>query len=96
LLSDDVFHKNSIRESIKNFFADLDCFTFVRPVNNESQLAHIEDLQFDDLRAEFRASMDKLMMKLKSPDRVKSVNGKTLTSSMLLGMAMEYVDAINN
>ena len=36
------------------------------------------------------------MMKLKSPERVKSVNGKTLTSSMLLGMAMEYVDAINN
>ena len=36
LMSDDVFHKNSIRESIKNFFSDLDCFTLVRPVTNES------------------------------------------------------------
>ena len=35
LVSDDIFHKNTIRESIKNFFADLDCFTLVRPVTNE-------------------------------------------------------------
>ena len=38
------------------------------------------------------------MKKLKSPEtvRVKTINGKALTSSMLLGMAMEYVDAINS
>lgn len=38
------------------------------------------------------------MKKLKSPEtvRVKSINGKPLTSSMLLGMALEYVDAINS
>lgn len=99
LESDDIFHKNSIREGIKNFFADLDCFTLVRPVANESQLAHIEDLDFDkDLRPEFKQTINALMKKLKSPEtvRVKTINGKALTSSMLLGMAMEYVDAINS
>jgi len=97
LESDDIFHKNSIRESIKNFFADLDCFTLVRPVTNESMLAHIEDLDFDkDLRPEFREVLAKLMNKLKSPERVKTVGGRALTSGMLLGMAMEYVEAINN
>lgn len=97
-MSDEVFHKNQIRESIKNFFADLDCFTLARPLSNEQQLAHIEDMPYDTLKPEFRTALDSLMAKLKSPDtcRVKSINGKTLNSSMLLGIAMEYVDAINN
>jgi hypothetical protein len=38
------------------------------------------------------------MNKLKSPEtvRVKHIGGKPLNSSMLLGMAMEYVDALNS
>lgn len=36
------------------------------------------------------------MAKLKSTTRVKMVNGKALTASMLLGIALEYVDAINS
>lgn len=41
--------------------------------------------------------MDMLMQKLKSePFKLKTINGKALNGSMLLGMALEYVDAINN
>ena len=71
----------------------------VRPVTNESQLAHIEDLDYEkDLRPEFRQALDSLMVKLKSPQttRVKQINGKPLTGSMLLGLALEYVDALNS
>ena len=40
----------------------------VRPVTNEAQLAHIEDLDYEkDLRPEFRTALDALMDKLKSP-----------------------------
>lgn len=98
-MNDDVFRKNQIRESIKNFFADLDCCTLVRPVNNETQLAHIEDLDYErDLRPEFRTALDQLMHKLKSPQnaRIKQVNGRPLNCSMLLGLALEYVEAINS
>ena len=60
-----------MRESIKNFFADLDCFTLVRPVTNEQSLAHIEDLNYStDLRPEFVQSMDALISKLKQPKEV--------------------------
>lgn len=75
----------------------MDCFTLVRPVTNEANLAHIEDLDYEsDLRPEFKQAMDALMAKLKSTTRVKMVNGKALTASMLLGIALEYVDAINS
>jgi hypothetical protein len=40
----------------------------VRPVTNEAQLAHIEELDYEkDLRPEFRSALDALMEKLKSP-----------------------------
>lgn len=62
-------------------------------------LAHIEELDYEkDLRPEFITGVESLMKRLKSAEtcRVKTINGKALTSSMLLGMALEYVDAINN
>lgn len=37
------------------------------------------------------------MKKLKSePFKLKTISGKALNGSMLLGLALEYVDAINN
>jgi hypothetical protein len=41
--------------------------------------------------------MDILMSKLKQePFKLKQINGKSLTGSMLLGLAMEYSEALNN
>lgn len=73
----------------------MDCVTLVRPVNNESLLAHIEDMKYTDLRKEFRDSLDSLMHRLKNTPRVKSINNKPLTGSMLLGLVLEYVEALN-
>lgn len=54
-------------------------------------------MKYEDLREEFRQGMDTLMSKLKSePFKLKTINGKALNGSMLLGMALEYVDALNN
>ncbi len=69
----------------------------VRPVNNESQLAHIEDLKYEELRPEFREGVDALMKKLKSePYKLKTINGRALNGSMFLGLALEYLEALNN
>ena len=68
----------------------------MRPVNNEGLLAHIEDLKYTELRKEFRDTLDNLMVKLKQTPRIKSINNRPLTGSMLLGMVLEYVDALNS
>lgn len=68
----------------------------MRPVSNEQQLAHIESLKYTDLRPEFRSSLDLLMVKLKDANRVKTIAGKPLSAPMLLGLALEYVEAMNN
>jgi hypothetical protein len=36
------------------------------------------------------------MIKLKSVPRIKMINNRPLTGSMFLGIALEYVDALNN
>ena len=40
--------------------------------------------------------MDKLMDRLHNTPRIKTINNKPLTGSMLLGLALEYVSALNN
>lgn len=43
-----------IRESIKALFPNRDCFSLVRPHNDERQLAQLETLPPGQLRPEFR------------------------------------------
>ena len=43
-----------IRESIKALFPSRDCFSLVRPHNDERQLAQLEALPAGQLRPEFR------------------------------------------
>ena len=42
-----------IRESIKTLFPNRDCFTLVRPMNNESQLTKLESIPPSQMRPEF-------------------------------------------
>ena len=51
-------------------------------------------MNYDDLRPEFTEAVDKLMLKLKS-SKVKTIGNRPLTGSMFLGLALEYVDALN-
>jgi hypothetical protein len=43
-----------IRESIKALFPDRDCFTLVRPVTDEEQLAELDSMPTASMRPEFR------------------------------------------
>ena len=43
-----------IRNSIKALFPDRDCYTLVRPMFDERQLNHLDELPPEDLRPEFR------------------------------------------
>lgn len=47
--------KNQIRASIKSLFPDRDCFTLVRPMNEESALVSLDRVPRSQLRPEFRS-----------------------------------------
>ncbi len=94
-LNSAVQSKNTIRESIKALFPDRDCFTLVRPVNEEDALAKLDSLPPSQLRPEFKqglANLTKLTFQKAMPKRL---GNQVLTGPSLAALAEAYVGAIN-
>ncbi len=68
----------------------------IRPVADESKLAHVDSLKFEELKTEFRKEVTNFVKEVKRRLKPKIINGKVLNSSMFLQLAMEYTEAINN
>lgn len=88
--------KNVVRQKITEYFQERDCCTLIRPINDEEKITHLEDLKYEELRPEFIKGCDALIQKILSKLRVKVVNGIPLTASMFMGLAMEYIESLNN
>ncbi|EFN59494.1 hypothetical protein CHLNCDRAFT_56782 [Chlorella variabilis] len=88
--------KNQIRESIKSLFPDRDCFTLVRPVNDEEQLAALDTLPAAQMRPEFREGLHRLTQIIFSKAQPKRLGSQILSGPMLAGLTEAYVTAINN
>jgi len=52
-VSQDILKKNNIRKGIASFFKYRRCFTLIRPLDEEDQLARIEEFGYEDLKQEF-------------------------------------------
>lgn len=94
--SESIFQKNKIREAIAKYFVDRDCLTLLRPIQDETRLAHIEDEEFEDLRPEFKEGVNDFVERVFAKSKQKIVAGKALNGTMLLGLAMEYVGQMND
>jgi len=95
-MDEEGLRKNAIRQTITGFFQERDCFALVRPVNDEAKIAHIEEMKYSDLRPEFIKACDFLIQRVLSRVRVKTVRGIALTASMFMGLALEYIQSLND
>jgi hypothetical protein len=95
-VTEDIMRKNKIREGIAKYFKDRDCYTLIRPLNEEEKLAHIEEQDYSSLKPEFLNQMKKLIQKIYGKAKPKIISGKSINSSMFLGLALEYVDSLND
>jgi hypothetical protein len=68
----------------------------IRPVSDESKLAHVDSLKFEDLKTDFRKEVTSFVKEVKKRLKPKIINGKVLNSSMFLQLALEYTEALNN
>ncbi|XP_078431516.1 guanylate-binding family protein [Wolffia australiana] len=92
----DVAAKNEIRESIRALFPDRECFTLVRPLNNESDLQRLHQIPLDKLRPEFRAGLDAFTKFVFERTRPKQVGATVMTGPILAGITQSFLDALNN
>ena len=65
--------KNEIRDTIKKYFKERDCFTMVRPVTEEAKLAHIDDLPFDSLKSDFKMAVGDFLKAIRTKSKPKAI-----------------------
>ena len=82
--SDQAEQKNRIRRLIKHFFKDRDCFTMVRPVEEEKELQSLQTMPDDQLRTEFVQQTNQLRKKIFRRVKPKTLNSQFITGEMLL------------
>ncbi|KAL1809059.1 hypothetical protein ACET3Z_026049 [Daucus carota] len=91
----DVAAKNEIRESIRALFPDRECFTLVRPSNNENDLQKLDQLPLNKLRPEFRSGLDALTTFIFERARPKQMGGTVMTGPIFARITQSYLDALN-
>ncbi|CAI8618276.1 unnamed protein product [Vicia faba] len=92
----DIAAKNEIRDSIRALFPDRECFTLVRPLNNENDLQRLDQISVDKLRPEFRKGLDELLKFVFERTRPKQVGATMMTGPVLIGITQSYLDALNH
>jgi hypothetical protein len=83
--SDNIEKKNRIRRLIMNFFKERDCYTMVRPTEEEKA----------KLRPEFMDQMVKLRERIFKRVKPKVLNGRFINGEMLLELCHAYTASIN-
>ncbi|KAG5131107.1 hypothetical protein JHK84_037504 [Glycine max] len=92
----DIAAKNEIRDSIRALFPDRECFTLVRPLNDENDLQRLDQISLEKLRPEFRSSLDTLTKFVFERARPKQVGATMMTGPVLIGITESYLDALNH
>lgn len=93
---DEANIKNRIRKLLTHFFRDRDCVTMVRPVELEQDLQRLDSLPDKFLREEFLKQSNLVRTKILKKTKPKKVNGKVVTSEVLLHLANGYAASVNN
>lgn len=92
----EIVKKNEIRNILKIFFKERDCYTLIRPINDEKKLRNIDKLPVKDLRTEFVTQMETLVSRIYNNVRPKVVQGSYLNGKMYLNLVKMYVNSLNN
>lgn len=95
-VSEEIAKKNDIRNTLKLFFKERDCFTLVRPVNEEKKLKIIDKLPTDELRPEFLSQMTELVKRVFDSVRPKQVQGSYMNGEMFVNLIKMYIVALNS
>lgn len=93
--SETVEEKNKIRKLITSYFKERDCFSMVRPIENEKDLQNLQSLDNSFIRREFLEQAETLRHKVFKKVKPKIFNGKVLSGSMLIELLDNIIDSIN-
>ena len=91
-----INEKNRVRKLIRTYFPERDCFTMVRPVENEKDLQNLEYLSDQELRTVFLEQAQIFRDKIMNITTPKTFHKKLLSGAMLLELIENILDTINS
>ena len=94
-LTNSIEEKNRIRNLIRAYFPERDCFVMVRPTENEEDLQNLQNLPDNKFRKEFLEQSKIFRNKVFKKTKPKRLNGKALTGAMLVEFVQNIIDSIN-
>jgi hypothetical protein len=90
-----TMERNRIRSMLAAFFPERACVTLVRPISDENALQQVDLIPYEQLRDDFRSSMDTLKEVVFGHLQPKAIDNKPLTGPMFAGLVLAYVSAVN-
>ena len=94
-LTNSIEEKNRVRNLIRAYFPERDCFCMVRPTEDEQDLQNLQNLPDNKFRKEFLEQSKIFRNKVIKKTKPKRLNGRALTGSMLVEFVQNVLDAIN-
>jgi len=94
-LTNSIEEKNRVRNLIRAYFPERDCFCMVRPTEDEHDLQNLQNLPDNKFRKEFLEQSKIFRNKVMKKTKPKRLNGRVLTGSMLVEFVQNVLDAIN-
>jgi hypothetical protein len=93
--SESIEEKNKVRKMIQTYFTERDCFSMVRPVEDEKDLQNLQTIEDSKIRREFLDQAETLRNKVSKKVKPKLFNNKFLNGSMLCELLKSILDSIN-
>ena len=82
--SDFIEEKNRVRNLIKSYFPEKDCFVMIRPVENEEDLQNLQNIPDNELRKEFVQQSNIFRNKVKKKIKPKTFKKRLISGAMLI------------
>lgn len=87
--------RNEVKQHLRKYFPERDCYTMVRPVVKEELLQSLDSMPLEDLRPEFVEQVLTLRKKVMQAMKPKEINGQAMDGAIWIALTQQYLDAIN-
>ena len=87
---------NLIRENIIKYFKERECITLPRPVDQEEDLHKLNEIPFNQLKANFRSEFLNLKRKVYEESRVKRIGNKKVNGPILVELLTQFINSLNS
>ncbi len=92
--SNQIIQYNGLRETLRAFFKERNCFVFPPPVTNQDKMNHLEAITEKELSQGFRHAGDQFTNFIKETSRPKMIKGSSLTGRSFGSLTKTYIQAV--